>query len=827
MTVDEPQKTKTELKVSGDTGLNDAGSNVTGSNNNLNVGGSGGSAAGPLLDDRYEILGKIGEGGMGTVYKVKDRILEKVFAIKMVKDELLADKAYVKRFEQEAQGAIGLTHPNIVSVYGHRLNPDGKPYLVMDFYEGESLGQLLEREERLDVDKMIEIFVQVADALHHAHAKGIVHRDLKPNNILLVRNPSGKLTVKVLDFGIAKIIMASGGATTQGMTQEQQVLGSPFYMSPEQCRADKLDARADIYSLGCVMFEVLSGKPPYHADTPIQTLMRHVSSAVPYLDVELGLPQEIKQVVAYCMQKDPADRYQSMQELKEDLERVESGGAPKCAAKLKKLMGRTTYGTVSSTAGGAFSTKTVLLPLLVFVVFIAGALIAWKTTVSGNLQDAPTPVAALKSIIVPDDDPEAILALVEKTAENSEPGLNDSSFYHLSADERRQRASELNWLVSESTRKLNKVGPSAIPALLKHAASDSMSVRRLTAFVLKEHQTEAVPGIAQLLINSHDQKLLVLCREFSRMGTPAVQEMIKLTSNDGSTKARLALELLAQTYVLSGSPSDFEVGDRQKLEKILLTSPDAQARKFAVILLASTGAQDESVRDAVIKSALTDKVVAVRAMSLSSLGAIASSEGAAAARETLKILGNVLETDKDSYARYAAAVALAANGTKSAVVKQSIQKAVNDRDATVGVAAKTALALLQPLAWKSPERNMLPGTLGSITSSTSVETIKSKLDIFPSIARASFHTYPKATNDSPGFSIPALILFVCNDSIYENEKQQAVNALINVGQYGVIGVPWVYFHSLNSDSETRNGLRESASVALEKLMDTSLRTINW
>lgn len=831
MTVDEPQKIKTELKVSGNTGSSDAGSSDTGSNEtgskNANADGTSSSAVSPQLDDRYEILGKIGEGGMGTVYKVRDRILEKVFAIKMVRDELLADKAYVKRFEQEAQGAIGLTHPNIVSVYGHRLNPDGKPYLVMDFYEGESLGQLLEREKRLDVDKLIEIFVQVADALNHAHAKGIVHRDLKPNNILLIRNPDGRLTVKVLDFGIAKIIMASGGATTQGMTQEQQVLGSPFYMSPEQCRADKLDARADIYSLGCVMFEVLSGKPPYHAESPIHTLMRHVSADVPYLDVELGLPQEIKQVVAYCMQKNPADRYQSMQELKEDLERVESGGTPRCAAKLKKLVGRTAYGTVSSTPSGAFGTKMKYLSLIVLVVVLGVGFATWKTASTSSLQTAPTPSIAAINLTVPDGDAEAILASLEKVAANAEPGLNDSSFFNLSADVRRQRASDLEWLVRESTRKLIGIGPSAIPALIKHAGSDSMSVRRLTSYVLKENKTEALPQVAQLLINSRDKKLLVLCHEFTRMGTPAVQEMIKLSSNDGSTKARFALELLAQTYVLSGTPSDLEVGDRQKLEQILLTSPDAQARKFAVILLASTGAQDEGVRDAVIKSALTDKVVAVRALSLSSLGAIASSEGNMAAGETIKILAKVMETDKDSYARFAAAVAIGANGTRSEVVRQSIQKAVNDRDATVGVAAKTALALLQPLDWKSPERNMLPDTLGPINSSTSVETIKSKLDIFPSIARASFHTYPKATNDSPGFSVTGLILFICNDAIYENEKQQAVNALINVGQYGVIGVPWVYFHSLNSEPETRNGLRESASVALEKLMDSSLRTMQW
>jgi|GEM_PF-2243864 Serine/threonine protein kinase len=834
MPVEEPQKIRTELNVSEGAGSNEIGTNDVaggsssgsdGGSSSLNADGSSNSGTKPQLDDRYEILGKIGEGGMGTVYKVKDRMLEKVFAIKMVKDELLADKSYVKRFEQEAQGAIGLTHPNIVSVYGHRLNPDGKPYLVMDFYEGESLGQLLEREKRLDVDKMIGIFVQVADALHHAHAKGIVHRDLKPNNILLVRNHDGGLTVKVLDFGIAKIIMASGGATTQGMTQEHQVLGSPFYMSPEQCRADKLDARADIYSLGCVMFETLAGKPPYHADTPIQTLMRHVSSAVPSLDVELGLPEEIKQVVAFCMQKNPADRFQSMQELREDLERVHDGGTPRCAPKLKKLGGRTIYGTVSSTSSGAKSTMIVLAAVLgLSLLFVAYS--AWKTSSSSPMATAPTAGAALLGTTLPND-AEGILNTLESVAQKSEPGLNNSFVYKLTPDERRERSSELSWLVDEAIRKLNRVGPSAIPACLKHAASDSMSVRRLTASVLKENQREALPGVVELLINSRNDKLLMLCRELSRMGTPAVQELVKWTSNDGSSKARYALELLTQTYVLSGSPGDFEVGDRQKLEQILLTSPDAQARKFAVILLASTGAQDEAVREAVIKSALNDRNVGVRALSLSSLGAIASSEGTSAANETLKILAQVLETDKDSYARFAAAVAIAVNGTKSESVRPSIQKAVNDRDATVGVAAKTALALLQPLKWGSPERQMLPGTLLPIDTSTSVETIKSKLDIFPNVTRSSFHTYPKNTNDSPGFSVPGLILFVCNDSINENEKGQAVNALINVGQYGVIGIPWVYFHSLNSSSENKYNLRESASVALEKLMDKSLRTVTW
>lgn len=449
-----------------------------------------------------------------------------------------------------------------------------------------------------------------------------------------------------------------------------------------------------------------------------------------------------------------------------------------------------------------------------------------KTSSPSTLTTAPTPASAFVGITLPGD-PEGILSKLEMVAEKSEPGLNNSFVYKLTPDERRERSSELSWLVDEAARKLNGMGPAAIPACLNHAASDSMSVRRLTARVLKDNQRESLPGVVHLLINTRNDKLLVLSREVTRMGTPAVQELIKWTSNDGSTKSRYALELLTQAYVLSGSPGDFEVGDRQKLEHILLTSSDAQARKFAVILLASTGAQDEAVQEAVIKSALTDKNVGVRALSLSSLGAIASSEGDAAAAETLKILARVLETDKDSYARFAAAVAIGANGPRAECVRQNIQKAVNDRDATVGVAAKTALALLQPLKWDSQERQMLPGTLRPIDSSTSVETIKSKLDIFPSFTRASFHTYPKNTNDSPGFSIPGLILFVCNDSINENEKGQAVNALINVGQYGVIGIPWVYFHSLNSSSENRYNLRESANVALEKLMDRSLRTVTW
>jgi serine/threonine protein kinase/tetratricopeptide (TPR) repeat protein len=283
------------------------------------------------LGDRYEILETIGQGGMGTVYRVKDKVLGKEFAIKVLRDDFATDETAIKRFEQEADAASELTHPNMLATYGRGCTATGSHYIVMDLLEGESLSQLLKRETKLEAAQVINISTQICDALAHAHMKGLIHRDLKPSNIMLTDRDHGLNTVKVLDFGIAKL-MPTSNRETQNLTETGDLFGSPSYMSPEQCLGFAVDARSDIYSLGCMMYEMFSGQPPFAGKNPVQTVVKHLNEQPPPLKRMLPssrISARLESVIMRCLEKDASHRYQSMDQLKADLQLVALGKSPK------------------------------------------------------------------------------------------------------------------------------------------------------------------------------------------------------------------------------------------------------------------------------------------------------------------------------------------------------------------------------------------------------------------------------------------------------------------------------------------------------------------
>lgn len=276
----------------------------------------------------YELLSIIGEGGMGRVFKARHKQLNKLFAVKLVHPELVANDAAMRRFKLEAKAATDLTHANLVAVYGHGETAKGDPFLVMDLIDGVSLAEVIQKEGFLDVPRALEIFIQISEALAHAHCKGVVHRDLKPSNVLLTNDQEGTEIVKVFDFGIAKILSTGRNidATATG-----EVFGSPSYMSPEQCLGQSLDARSDIYSLGCIMYEALTGKVAFDGANVIQTIMRHLNEEVDSLRRTLAIqnvPEGLVAVVVTALNKDPNQRYQSMEELSSDLRRVRDGQMP-------------------------------------------------------------------------------------------------------------------------------------------------------------------------------------------------------------------------------------------------------------------------------------------------------------------------------------------------------------------------------------------------------------------------------------------------------------------------------------------------------------------
>lgn len=285
--------------------------------------------------EQYELISLIGHGGMGNVYRAKHKELGTEVAVKVIHPQFVSDQTAVKRFEQEAKAASELTHANLVAVYDFGKTDRGSPFLVMDLLDGESMADVISKEGFLDVPRALDLFIQICDALIHAHYKGVVHRDLKPSNILLIKNEKGIEVVKVLDFGIAK--MLAKGADS--ITQTGDVFGSPAYMSPEQCLGNDTDARSDIYSLGCIMYECLTGKLPFLGANPIEMIVKQINETPKLFGKgsnDLNIPEGLESVIRNTLEKDAGKRYQTMEELRVDLIRVKDGHKPLKIARIPR-----------------------------------------------------------------------------------------------------------------------------------------------------------------------------------------------------------------------------------------------------------------------------------------------------------------------------------------------------------------------------------------------------------------------------------------------------------------------------------------------------------
>lgn len=275
---------------------------------------------GATLEDRYYVLSLLGKGGMSLVYKAKDMKTDEIVAVKCLRTQVLGDENVVKRFKREADVLNRLNHPRIVQFFGYGTNKRGQPYFVMDYLIGTSLGEILRTQGALDLGRFQDIFVQVAAAIGHAHKHDAVHRDIKPGNIMLVEKGSTSDYVKIVDFGIAKVTEG-----TQRLTRLGEVWGSPIYMSPEQCMGTNIDTRTDIYSLGIVMYEALTGEVPFLGRNYADTMMKQISEEPPtFKEVapDKRVPEPLEQIVMRAIRKKPDERYQSMADLKHDLERA-------------------------------------------------------------------------------------------------------------------------------------------------------------------------------------------------------------------------------------------------------------------------------------------------------------------------------------------------------------------------------------------------------------------------------------------------------------------------------------------------------------------------
>jgi serine/threonine protein kinase len=272
---------------------------------------------GKVLGEAYQIIRLVGEGGMGRVYEARHlRLKDRRFAIKVLHAEMARDQEIVARFQREAESASSIGHPNVIDVYDVHKTQDGVPYIVGEFLEGNEFGDQLAKQGRIDVATAVHVARQVCRALAAAHKKGIVHRDMKPENVFLVQH-DGAITVKVIDFGISKAAEAGNA----NLTKTGMIMGTPSYMSPEQARGDKVDARADIYAVGAMLYHSLTGKKPFETDDPASTLSLVLTEEPDRpRKVNPEIPEALELVVQKTMAKDASDRYQTMEELEQALQ---------------------------------------------------------------------------------------------------------------------------------------------------------------------------------------------------------------------------------------------------------------------------------------------------------------------------------------------------------------------------------------------------------------------------------------------------------------------------------------------------------------------------
>ncbi len=282
---------------------------------------------GAVVRNKYEILGKIGSGGMATVYRARHLAFGEVRALKVVGSHLLNDEVFLKRFRNEAVVMRKLKHPNAVRVEDLDATDDGRPFMVMEYVEGRDLRKFIQKEGPVPIPRALAIAGQVAGALSAAHALGITHRDIKPDNILLVAQPDGSELVKVLDFGIARVKEGSDLGLSFA-TQTGIVVGTPQYISPEQAggrHSDQIDGRADLYSLGVVLYEMVTGRLPFHSDTPLGMLLHHLQTipkAPHELRPELNIPEPFSLLLMKALEKDRELRFQTADEMMEALTSV-------------------------------------------------------------------------------------------------------------------------------------------------------------------------------------------------------------------------------------------------------------------------------------------------------------------------------------------------------------------------------------------------------------------------------------------------------------------------------------------------------------------------
>jgi eukaryotic-like serine/threonine-protein kinase len=348
---------------------------------------------GAVVAERYRLLGKLGEGGMGAVYRAEHVLMKKVVALKLLHADLGNVDDAARRFEREAQSASRLNHPHIIDVTDFGRAASGELFLVMEHVDGLSLAEVLEREGRMPVRRAATIARQILQGLEHAHAAGVVHRDLKPANIMLTRrDPSEGEQVKILDFGIAKMSQIEEGAAK--LTQGAMVFGTPSYMSPEQATAQEADERADIYSCGVMLYEMLTGRKPFISDDLVKIMAMQVTSAPPSFSAaapDAELPAALEAVVMRALEKDRARRFPTAAAFREALEQVQAASLRLAVGRVPQALARGTQAAKRVYSRLPWKIRRWVGPAALGVLVVALASLPLLCTSSGPAPSAPPP----------------------------------------------------------------------------------------------------------------------------------------------------------------------------------------------------------------------------------------------------------------------------------------------------------------------------------------------------------------------------------------------------------------------------------------------------
>ena len=388
---------------------------------------------GDIIADRYRVLAPIGRGAMGTVYRAEHVQISKVMAIKLLHRELQQNPENVIRFHREAESASRLNHPNTVHVFDFGRTKSGSLYLVMEYVDGDDLAKVLHKDGPMPFGRVAYLCAQVAGSVEDAHAAGIVHRDLKPENIVVTQGRDGE-TAKVLDFGLAKLFE---GTVEAQVTSSGTIVGTPYYMSPEQIQGHELDGRSDVYAIGAIMYECIVGKPPFEAPNPVGVLSKHLSEEPPRPSARspLSVPVEADEIILRCLEKDPDRRYQTAEEVRQAL--IEYLTAVGSGDWRLSGVGQAPFGSGERRVDSLFKPKRRLGWLILLFLLAGGAVAAWQVATRGPSEGEPNHRAKDATQLLEDIEMKAYLG--QRLSEES----GDVDLFEIENPGRARRAADL------------------------------------------------------------------------------------------------------------------------------------------------------------------------------------------------------------------------------------------------------------------------------------------------------------------------------------------------------------------------------------------------